>query len=998
MSNITTSVTTLTVGENSAKMLIGIAAPIDTNYSSSNLTITVASLPTDGTIYLPGGSKVYIGEKLSVKQLTGLLFKPKTGLFGTHSTFSYTVKDPSGTSVTGVAALAIAPDAMRPVTIAASLSVVENAAPTKIGIVAPTDPNYAASQLKVTVTGLPTDGAVLLSDGVTQVSSGETLTLSQLTGLMFKPITGVFGQTSAFTYSVTDPAGLSTAGTASLSVAKDATLPATTAASLTVAANSAPTPIGIAAPTDANFSASQLNITVTGLPTDGTVFLADKVTPVTAGETLSVSQLTGLTFAPTAGLSSGSSQFSYTVGDPAGLSAAGAATLAVGSTGADTLVVTVAGDYNPQFHVFLNDGSTVGSGTQIGGAYTATASNSLGQWQNITLTGNFSNAQNIDVEFFNDGTAPGGGDINLYVKSITLDGTTYLAANGEFNQYNSSGFVPGTGTEDLYWDGTLRFVVGNNLLTTAPASLSATAGGAPAPIGISAPVDANYAATSLSVMVTGLPADGTVYLSDGVTQIIGGEVLSVAQLTGLEFAGGAGAAGQTSTFTYTVSDPTGASANGSASLSVVANAGGTGPTTTAASLTVAENAGLTPIGISAPADSGYASTQLGIKILGMPTDGTVYLSDGTTKVAAGQSLTVAQLTGLEFAPTPGLAAISNQLTYSVTDPAGNAANGAATLAIAPTGRILTVGAGKEYSTIAAAIGASQNGDTIQVQAGTYTNDFATISDNITLEGVGGMVNMVCTEQIPNGKAILVTDGNDTINNFSFTGAQVAPSDDNGAGIRWEAGNLTLNDDYFFNNEEGLLGGPSGGTIIINYSEFANNGVSDPNAAGYGYTHNLYIGNAAQATINNSYFHNVNIGNQIKSRAQNTTVENTVIEDGSTGTGSYDIDLPNGGNALIQNNFIQKGPLAQNPAVITIGEEGVSNATSSLQVSGNTIVNQLSSSSSTGVRNDTSATVHIFGNQVYGLTASQIAAGPNTQANDVFLSTAPALITTHPWSA
>ena len=33
--------------------------------------------------------------------------------------------------------------------------------------------------------------------------------------------------------------------------------------------------------------------------------------------------------------------------------------------------------------------------------------------------------------------------------------------------------------------------------------------------------------------------------------------------------------------------------------------------------------------------------------------------------------------------------------------------------------ILTVGAGRQYTTIGAAIDASQDGDTIQVQAGTY---------------------------------------------------------------------------------------------------------------------------------------------------------------------------------------------------------------------------------------------------------------------------------------
>ena len=60
---------------------------------------------------------------------------------------------------------------------------------------------------------------------------------------------------------------------------------------------------------------------------------------------------------------------------------------------------------------------------------------------------------------------------------------------------------------------------------------------------------------------------------------------------------------------------------------------------------------------------------------------------------------------------------------------------------------LTVGsgAGFDYSTLASAVAASQDGDVIQVQAGTYTNDFAEITTSITIEGVGGMVNLVATD-------------------------------------------------------------------------------------------------------------------------------------------------------------------------------------------------------------------------------------------------------------
>ena len=153
--------------------------------------------------------------------------------------------------------------------------------------------------------------------------------------------------------------------------------------------------------------------------------------------------------------------------------------------------------------------------------------------------------------------------------------------------------------------------------------------------------------------------------------------------------------------------------------------------------------------------------------------------------------------------------------------------------------VLSVGSGKPYSTIAAAVAAAQNGDTIEVQAGTYVNDYVSISKNITLEGIGGMVSMVSTGLIPNGKAIFITNGDITINNFEFSGAKVA--DGNGAGIRYESGNLTLNNSYFHDNQDGLLGAPfPTDTLTINKSEFAYNGTGD------GQTHNLYVNKIARA--------------------------------------------------------------------------------------------------------------------------------------------------------
>src|SRR5215467_4527664 len=112
---LSTTPDTLIVAENSAPTPIGIVAPTDSGYPSSKLTITVTALPSDGTIFLSDGiTPIYLGEKLTVSQLTGLKFQPKLGLFGVSSTFTYKVTDPSGLSAIGSATLSISPASIPP--------------------------------------------------------------------------------------------------------------------------------------------------------------------------------------------------------------------------------------------------------------------------------------------------------------------------------------------------------------------------------------------------------------------------------------------------------------------------------------------------------------------------------------------------------------------------------------------------------------------------------------------------------------------------------------------------------------------------------------------------------------------------------------------------------------------------------------------------------------------------------------------------------------------
>src|SRR5215471_3464813 len=290
---------------------------------------------------------------------------------------------------------------------------------------------------------------------------------------------------------------------------------------------------------------------------------------------------------------------------------------------------------------------------------------------------------------------------------------------------------------------------------------------------------------------------------------------------------------------------------------------------------------------------------------------------------------------------------------------------------------LTVGAGQQFSTLAAAIAASQSGDTIQVQAGTYTNDWATIDHPLTIVGVGGYAHFVTNTDISNGKANLVVDANLTISNCEFSGAQVG--DLNGAGIRWEAGNLTVDHCYFHDNQEGILAGanPTGVAVITN-TAFVHNG-HDPSDD---QEHGLYIGTVASLTVDNCYFSNQNGGQDVKSRAATTTITNSIFVDPVDGTTNYVIDLPNGGNDVVQNNYIQQSGTPGNGNIIHFGGE-VTNPPGSLLVTNNTIASYYANA--TAVFNQTGIdTATVTANNFYHIATVE-SGNPSSVSGNTTLS-------------
>ncbi|MGI4802716.1 MAG: beta strand repeat-containing protein [Janthinobacterium lividum] len=281
---------------------------------------------------------------------------------------------------------------------------------------------------------------------------------------------------------------------------------------------------------------------------------------------------------------------------------------------------------------------------------------------------------------------------------------------------------------------------------------------------------------------------------------------------------------------------------------------------------------------------------------------------------------------------------------------------------------LTVGSGQQYGTISAAVAAATSGDTINVQAGTYTNDFPGAINGLTIQGVGGIVKLVATTQPPNGKAILDVAGNTTLRNLDISGVTVP--DANGAGIRYEGGNLVIQNTAIHGNQDGILGAADpAGTITIDGSEIYSNGT------GTGSTHNIYIGDIATFTLTNSYIHDANVGHEVKSRAETNIITNNRIEDGSS-SASYQIDLPNGGNATISGNVIQKSANSGNHVTIAYGEEGNAHSGTAVSITGNTFVSDQSGAAV--IWNSTGATVSASNNSTYNY--SQIDKAGRVSAN------------------
>jgi hypothetical protein len=262
---------------------------------------------------------------------------------------------------------------------------------------------------------------------------------------------------------------------------------------------------------------------------------------------------------------------------------------------------------------------------------------------------------------------------------------------------------------------------------------------------------------------------------------------------------------------------------------------------------------------------------------------------------------------------------------------------------------LNVGPTEQYKTPCAAFAVAQDGDTILIDPGTYTGDVCAFAqNNLTVEGTSATNRPIINGNgtVAQHKAIWVVSGsNFTVENVEMEGASVAAKyGDNGAAIREQGVSWTVKNCYFHNNQDGILeSNVAGSNILIEFSEFANNGVGSGKYAGQ--EHNLYIGHAAQLTFQYNWSHDAIEGHLLKTRAAvNYILYNRLT--GQNGTESYEIDVPNGGTTYVIGNLIQQGTTTHNGAMLSYMEEGANslNPGHDLYATSNTFVNQYTGSS------------------------------------------------------
>ncbi len=379
-------------------------------------------------------------------------------------------------------------------------------------------------------------------------------------------------------------------------------------------------------------------------------------------------------------------------------------------------------------------------------------------------------------------------------------------------------------------------------------------------------------------------------------------------------------------------------------------------------------------GTVTPNDRGSATSP--VAVVPVTQDRCVFSYSVSGLAAGNYTLALTQQADQDVATTDDAITFLSQATVTYTNTAALMSYNFPT-----KGRVLKVGAGQTYAKPSLAIQSSMNGDVIEISSGDYVDDFAVISNSVTLRGVGATRPHLkrVAGNISNGKGMLVTTGKVTIENIEISGAKVA--DENGAAIRIE-NDTTICNAYIHDSEDGVLG--DGTNILIEHSEFSQNGLTD-----CGYNHNIYISGAETFVLKHSYIHDAicgtDTGHNVKTRAKNNYILYNRIANEATGTASDQINVPQGGLTYIVGNVIHESSKSHSNRIILYydGGDGAAHSSRDLYLINNTIV---SDNGEAYLTPGAGTTVRAYNNLLWG-SPKTISAG--IQSNNIF-STDPAI--------
>ncbi len=220
--------------------------------------------------------------------------------------------------------------------------------------------------------------------------------------------------------------------------------------------------------------------------------------------------------------------------------------------------------------------------------------------------------------------------------------------------------------------------------------------------------------------------------------------------------------------------------------------------------------------------------------------------------------------------------------------------------------------------LAQAVQQAADGDVVELLPGEHRGQVAVlVQRRLTVRGAAGGSRpvLLADGHSAEGKAILVVRGGSLqIENLEFRGARVA--DHNGAGIRFERGQLWVRNCAFYDNQNGILAGNvDDAQLTVENSVF---GQAPPNTT---LPHLIYVGRIARFVLQGSHLSGGLQGHLVKSRARVNEVRYNHLVDGTGGRASYELEFPNGGNAVVVGNVIAQGEHSNNPAIVSFGAEG-----------------------------------------------------------------------------